>query len=132
MVDRADEWSAFRQQVRNVRFTVVAAIDGKGRFAIAELKTGGRQIVQSFTNQFDGSFHHQVCVFGNQFLLSLVDQIIVDQVVSQTRTTVIVRKRKHDLRTRQVELLFGFLEDAVAHNLWDALEVAGNQNHAIS
>ena len=31
-----------------------------------------------------------------------------------------------------MELLLGFLEDAVAHDLWDALEVAGNQHHAIS
>ena len=51
VIYRADEQSSFRQQVRDVCFTVVATIDSKGCFAVAELKAGWSQIVQSFADQ---------------------------------------------------------------------------------
>ena len=132
VVDRANQGLPGGQQRRHVGLTVVSPVDPESRSALSGVNRRRLQVGQGTADQFDTASDHPVGIFPDQFLLRLFDRVVINQVFTQSRATMVVRESEHDLVTIELEFLLHLLEDPVAHSLGHALEVAGDQHHSVA
>jgi len=114
VVNRTSQRNAASQQIRDIGFAIIAAIYGEGGVTSAMAECGVSQICKCGFAKPDRSFHHQVRVLPHQFFLFGFDWVIIDQVISQSRSAVVVGEREQHLVALQSMVFSEQREDAIA------------------